>query len=248
MFKESLICIIVAIVTYQIYLDFKKKSKSNLISNQEKKKVETPVEIQPQKPMNYDTPNTFIHPQLGKPDKIISEGYLFIIENPNPWNAIIFNQSKQEKYLFILKINNKSKYTKNFISNLEKWKSIIPQFIFNIESGEIMIPQSDEDVALALANLILSNFSNQLEFDNIVKNNLINISINKIKSHSSVRKKIIEQILENISEVPEVLLNHNVDYEEDLAETATNIPEQNQSNEDDKNYLAYEGIEYSYLN
>ena len=245
MFKESLICIIVAIVIYQIFLDFRKKDKKEDTKQQtEENKMISP--LPPQKPMVYETPNSFVHPQLGKPDKIIEEGYLYLIENPNPWVGIIFNQNKKNNYIFILRIQDPSKFSNNRANN---WKNVIPEFSINFQTGEMLIPSPDEESALGLANLILSNLTNQLEFENIIKNNLISISINKIKAHPSIRKKIIEQIQENISIDNSHNLNHNVDYEEDLAETGTASTNSTENKEEynKSGFTAYEGTEFSFL-
>ena len=209
-------------------------------------------QIEKQKPMVYETPHTFIHPQLGKPDKILSEGYLFIINNPNPWNDKIYNENKEENYLFVLKVNNINSYTSDYQNNLRNWKSIIPEINFNLKTGELIIPANDENFALAVANLLLSNFKNDLDFKNIMDKKLIQVSIYRLKSHQSVRIKIIEQILENTGNIQDIT-DTNPDYEEDLADTATasvsvESPEMTEQKKVTENISAYEGGEFSFIN
>lgn len=257
MFKESLICIILAVLIYQIYEKYFNKEQKKKIPLDE---IENSLDnkgiqkIPESKPMVYETPNSFIHPQLGKPDKIIEEGYLFIINEPNPWNAIIFNQSKKENYMFVLLIKTNLDKLKSYSSKINDWLKIIPELRLNFQTGELIIPSEDEDIALALANLILSNIKGDLTLKNIIENNLIPISISKIKSHQSIRIKITEQILENVND-QNLKLNENdkFNYTEDLAETnespikpeiaETETPQPKQVSE----IAAYEGGEFSFL-
>lgn len=255
MFKESLICIILVVLIYQIYVQYFNKNKK--VKNFEEQIPEKdPIKpVENVKPMVYETPNSFIHPQLGKPDKIIEEGYLYTFQNPKPWNAIIFNPNKKESYLFVLRMNGNPESLKTYISKIRDWFQVIPDIKFNYESGELVIPSHDEDIALGLANLIISNLKGDLTLKHIMENNLIQISISKIKSHSSVRIKITEQILENINEYGKTSKGNNqVNYQEDLADTIdspvkpdltqTESPKQKQNDE----IAAYEGGEYSFLN
>jgi hypothetical protein len=50
------------------------------------------------------------------------------------------------------------------------WK-IIPNINFDPRAGELIIPSKDEPSALALANLILINFSGQMSLQNILEKN-----------------------------------------------------------------------------
>ena len=65
---------------------------------------------------------------------------------------------------------------------------------------------------------MLNNIKGDLSLENIQKNNLIGISLTKIRNYSSIRNKILDQIMESISGRSES--NEGVEYEEDLAETA----------------------------
>ena len=203
--------------------------------------------------MQYETPQSFEHPVLGKPDKIIQEGYLFIIKNPQPWNAIVFNPNKDIKYLFIIKINIKNTDKQSYLTKIKKWSEIIPGIQLNMENNELVIPSEDDNIALAIVNLIINNLKDDLSLKNIIENNLITISIAKIRSYASIRTKIIEQIMENINGESNYQNNteEHLEYEEDLAQTI-NTPEENnnKSNDNKSNMeqpLAYEGNEFSYI-
>ena len=255
MFKESLIMVILTVIIYQLYIVY--YPKKELITRRNVKRDISSSEIQPKKvinklperkPMQYETPQSFEHPTLGKPDKIIQEGYLFLIRNPNPWNAIVYNQNTQS-YLFIIKLIEDPTTIQKYSQMIMQWSKLIKNISFNTQSNELIIPSSDEDSALAILNLILNNLKGDLSLQNIVDNNLIQISIAKIKNYSSVKQKIQEQILENIHN-KKISQEESLEYQEDLAETATaspNTPSPREVRPKDNNPSAYEGIEFSYL-
>ncbi len=155
--------------------------------------------------------------------KIISEGKLKkeaftqnrskpeVIEynKPNPWSKIIINKHDEYPYLFHIKIKIPS------LNDFENWKQIIPNISFDPRSGELIIPSKDEASALALANLICSNFMGNLSLQNILDKNLIQISVNKAKSYEVVQNKLREQIMENLygKQINKVQTN----FEKDLA-------------------------------
>lgn len=247
--------VILTVIIYQLYIVY--YPKKELITSRNVKRDISSSEIQPKKvinklperkPMQYETPQSFEHPTLGKPDKIIQEGYLFLIRNPNPWNAIVYNQNTQS-YLFIIKLIEDPTTIQKYSQMIMQWSKLIKNISFNTQSNELIIPSSDEDSALAILNLILNNLKGDLSLQNIVDNNLIQISIAKIKNYSSVKQKIQEQILENIHN-KKISQEESLEYQEDLAETATaspNTPSPREVRPKDNNPSAYEGIEFSYL-
>tara|TARA_Y100000991_G_C21974481_1_gene351373 strand:+ start:441 stop:1199 length:759 start_codon:yes stop_codon:yes gene_type:complete len=252
MFKQSLMIVILLIITYQLYiLYFCDNVEKEVPSNQSSEKINSQEQIQNveiQKPMVYDTPQSFEHPTLGKPTKIIEEGYLFNIENPYPWSSVVFNPNAELKYLFIIKLNLNPQDKNIYNEKINNWYKFIPGIQLN-QNNELVIPAPDENSALAITNLVLNNLKGDLHFKNIVENKLIEISLNKIKSYSSIRSKIIEQIMESVYGNQEEL-NESLDYQEDLAETINTIEEedveQTQQN-NDYQPLAYEGNEYSFV-
>ena len=259
MFKEPLTCIILLVLIYQLYIVYVPSSNNDALDNSEDSIDEKPSrdivsQLPERKPMQYETPQTFEHPQLGKPDQIIQEGYLYRFSNPNPWNAIVYNPTSNLSYLFIIKLNESPTTIQKYSNMIQQWSQIIPNTKLNTQSMELIVPASDEESALAIINLILNNLKGDLTLKNIVDNKLIQVSLMKIKNYSSVRQKIIEQILDSVNQKRESF-NDSVDYHEDLANTATatdsdintnrNINESSVNKND--NPMAYEGLEFSYL-
>ena len=254
MFKQILMLTIFTIVSYQLYIYLNDNNDNNINKNN----LEITNNIDQENSNMHITSDNFEHPVFGKPDKIIEEGYLFLIRNPQPWNAIVFNQTKEHKYLFIIKIPFKFSDISNVIG---KWSQMFEGLTINNEN-ELIIPAPDENSALAVLNLMLNNIKGDLTLENIIKNNLISISISKIKKYSSIRNKIIEQIMENLND--RVNLDESVEYQEDLAETVEyqedlaesvdykeEFTESLDKNESEKNKISeplpYEGNEFSYF-
>jgi len=262
MFKESLISIILFVVIYQIYMAYFCNNDDNNIKRAINTQFQKINNIPQKKPMQYETPQNFEHPVLGKPDKIIQEGYLFIIKNPQPWNAIVFNPNKENKYLFIIRLNIKNSEKQSYLTKISKWSEIIQGIQLNLDNNELVIPSEDDNTALGIVNIIINNLKGDISLKNIIDNNLISISIAKIRTYPSIRTKIIEQIMENIngeSHYPNNTEEH-LEYEEDLAqlinttEEHNNKPNDNRPNDNpnnnkpnDNNPFAYEGNEFSYI-
>ena len=267
MFKESLISIIILVVIYQVYLTYyENKNVNNEIDNiEEKENLKMSTQIVKEnhniKPTKNEPSSNFRHPVLGKPDKIIPEGYLFNIKNPQPWNVIVFNPSNEMKYLFVIRMNINQQQKNIFSEKITNWYEFIPGISFNKTTSELVVPAPDENSALAVTNLVINNLKGDLDFKNIVENKLIEISLAKIRNYSSIRTKIIEQIMESINGENEIN-NESLDYEEDLAETVNTIDEDRydeeryqeethqESERKSNNYSqpeAYEGNEYSYI-
>ena len=266
MFRESLICVILLVIIYQLYSvyytkkvpkkRFKSKRNKRVTSDSTNDITNDSVSVQKmvnKKPMQYETPQSFEHPTLGKPDEIIQEVYLFRIQNPNPWNAIVYNPNNKFNYLFILRIEEDKNILSRYNDLMRRWSEILPNSSLNENSGELIIPSNDENTALAFANLIINTFKGDLDINNIIQNKLIDISLAKIKNYPSVKQKIKEQILENLGK--KYVEEKNMDYEEDLAETATistsspnsPLPENKESKSKNESIQAYEGCEFSYI-
>ncbi len=208
--------------------------------------------------------------------KIISEGKLKkeaftqnrskpeVIEynKPNPWSKIIINKQSEYPYLFHIKIKIPS------LNDFENWKQIIPNISFDPRSGELIIPSKDEASALALANLICSNFMGNLSLQNILDKNLIQISVNKAKSYEVVQNKLREQIMENlygkqinkvqtnfekdlaVKDISNNDLSRQVDFHSDsFTDTFEQFDteESNQPSNNSGSIEAYDGGDYSYL-
>jgi hypothetical protein len=159
-----------------------------------------------------------LEPVINNEPKIIE------FNKPNPWTKIVIIPLEEFPYHFHIKAKVPS------LTDFENWKNVIPNINFDPRTGELIIPSKDEPSALALANLILINFSGQMSLDNILEKNLIQISIAKAKSYEMVQTKLRDQIIENIYG------NQNksvkTTYEQDLSKknTVDNCASQNVNN------------------
>ena len=115
-----------------------------------------------------------------------------LFDKPNPWSKIIIDQTQEYPYLFCIKVKIPS------LNDFENWKLVVPNLEFDPRTGELIIPSQDEPSAIALANLIVINFSGQISLKDILDKNLIGISVSKSKSFEVVQNKLREQIMENL--------------------------------------------------
>jgi hypothetical protein len=115
-----------------------------------------------------------------------------LFDKPNPWSKIIIDQTQEYPYLFYIKVKIPS------LNDFENWKLVVPNLEFDPRTGELIIPSQDEPSAIALANLIVINFSGQISLKDILDKNLIGISVSKSKSFEVVQNKLREQIMENL--------------------------------------------------
>ena len=174
----------------------------------------------------------FGKPYQVEPNKFIIWTFL----QQKPWTQIIYNYGQEFPFRFFIKIKIPS------LNDYQMWKQIIPNMDFDSKTGEIIIPSKDEAGALAITNLIVSNFQGQLSIENILEKNLIPISITKSQQYEMVRNKLKEQIIESIQGKNE---EHKSDFELDLAknENKTELKE----SFDSMDPGAYEGGEFTYL-
>lgn len=138
-----------------------------------------------------------------------NEPRVMTFDKPNPWTKIVIVPLEEYPYFFHIKARVPS------LNDFENWKQIIPNINFDPRAGELIIPSKDEPSALALANLIIINFSGQMTLQNILEKNLIQVSVAKAKSYEMVQNKLREQIMENLygkqfNQVP-------TNFQEDLA-------------------------------
>ncbi len=138
----------------------------------------------------------------------------WLFERPNPWNKITLNETDEFPYKFNIKLKIPS------LNDYDAWKQVVPNLEFEPRSGNLIIPSKDEASALALANLISSNFSGQLTLEDILEKNLIQISIAKAQGHELVQHKLREQIMENLFGKSFNKIQNN--YEKDLAKNNIN--------------------------
>lgn len=225
------------IILIQLYINF------FVMNNMNNKKLEIEDEYEESVEEEISNINNVpdIINKLGKPTINNSNYMLWVINKPKPWEEIVYKFEDKYPIKFVKTV---------FIPNNEifnKWKEIIPNIEINKNKlpnkVKLIIPASDEESALGILNLMINTFKNQLSFEEIIKNNLIEVSLLKIKNHPVIKKKIIEQIMEikNDSDDSEDI-NIDIDsseFENDLANTETikNVNE----------IPAYGGNEFSFI-
>ena len=130
---------------------------------------------------------------------------------PNPWTKLVVKKGDDYPLHFYLKVKIPS------LNDFQTWKQIVPNLNFDPNTGELIIPSQDEAAALALANLIIINFTGQMSLKDILEKNLIQISVAKAKSHELVQNKLRDQIIENLYGSKVGNIEDNANFCEDLA-------------------------------
>lgn len=205
-----------------------------------------------------------------QPPKIISEGKIIkenfvntkkskmkevVFDKPNPWTKILIDETQEYPYLFHIKVKIPS------LNDFENWKMVVPNLEFDPRTGELIIPSKDEPSAIALANLIVINFSGQISIKDILDKNLIGVSVTKAKSFDVVQNKLREQIMENL--YGKQFNVSQTSFEKDLAknqdtiisepkvdfknEKFTDTFEHFSDNNQDEEIEAWDGNDFSYL-
>ena len=235
--KQISLSLLLVLVLIQAYINFcvpENKKKKKIVK--EEKQEEENYSIEPQTYVqtveseyeNKKEKNTLFD-KYGTPSHISEKDgvkvYIWNMENPKPWTLVINDPSLKFPLIYGFKYNMGKK-----IQKLKKWKEVIPNIEY--KNNILYLPSKDEESSLALLNLILSNIDDELLFEEIINNNLIPISVQKIKSHKLVRNKILEQIMDKIKTEPEV---DDIEYKTDLADT------------ENKDIEAYGGGEFTFL-
>lgn len=231
MLNHLLLIVILYLIITQMILSFSSDEKIEISSTKKEllKVHNKPNYSQVEKVIPLDL---FGKPYQVEPNKFIIWTFL----QQKPWTQIIYNYGQEFPFRFFIKIKIPS------LNDYQMWKQIIPNMDFDSKTGEIIIPSKDEAGALAITNLIVSNFQGQLSIENILEKNLIPISITKAQQYEMVRNKLKEQIIESIQGKNE---EHKSDFELDLAknENKTELKE----SFDSMDPGAYEGGEFTYL-
>ena len=239
MLKKVLILVIISVISHQIYLSCYEHYNGKIERFQKDEKENTN-----KYQFNPNVQSEFVHPTLGKPNKIINNEYQYFYSNPLPWNTVIYNPHVVYNYRFIAQIND-------IKLDLTDWKQVIPnlEYVNNV----LTIPSNDEESALAILNLILNHSMKNITFQHIVENNLIPISIQKAQKYPVVKNKLKDQIIENLNNIKDFNINKtscntdsieniDLDYKEDLA--TNNCKDQNN---DLGKPMAYEGGEFYFI-
>lgn len=178
--------------------------------------VQTPKILSEGKILNKET---FVNLKQPDPKSQVKE---VVFDKPNPWSKIIVNQTQEYPYLFHIRVKIPS------LNDFENWKMVIPNLEFDPRTGELIIPSKDEPSAIALANLIVINFSGQICLNDILDKNLIGISVNKAKSYEVVQNKLREQIMENL--YGKQFNVSQTSFQKDLAKKQEQITDTNNEN------------------
>lgn len=177
-----------------------------------------------------DTP-TVMYSDKKTPDVLpIKQPQEMTFNDPKPWTKIVNVVMDEYPYHYYIKIKIPS------LNDYNAWKQIIPNINFDPQTGELIIPSKDEASALAIANLIIINFSGQMTVENILNNNLIQISISKAKAHKVVQNKLREQIMESLYGNK---INNNSSYSQDLAQKGSMCNSANNNSVNDNQRLDF---------
>ena len=224
MLRQLLVALILYLMINQLILFFNtKENKFDMpintpeIIEEKKKNIEKNINNVPV----ASTINNIVPLDLfGKPQEVVPNK--FIIWNftqPVPWSQIIYVYDQEFPFRFFMKIHIPS------LNDYQSWKQIISNLDFDSKTGELIIPSKNEESALAIANLIVSNFQGQLTIENILQKNLIQISVIKAQQYEVVKNKLREQIIEALHGETNKLNRQTKpksnDFEEDLAKTKT---------------------------
>jgi hypothetical protein len=212
MIEKVLIFINLSIIFYEIYLIY---LENNI--KKKNKKIKKQIKYEDNNIFNYNNYNNYNNEEnkindeneenedndennilidinmYGKPSEYIkNKSIVWSILDPHPWSKIIYKYNEKYPFYFYIKIKIPS------LNDYNNWKNIISNLDFDPISGEMIIPTEDEETALSISNLIISNFKGDLSLEEILNKNLINVSINKARKYDIVKNKIIEQIMTNL--------------------------------------------------
>lgn len=267
MLNKLLIFIIIIIIIYDLYLTWCLNKKDNVIKNNkkinvikddnttkiiDKNKIYENLEVitksnitssEKKKQKHSISDITKIIDIYGEPTTIKENEYnMWEFTQPNPWTKIIYKYNNDFPFYFFIKIKIAS------LNDYINWKNIIVNLEFDPKPGELIIPTKDEESALAIANLIISNFNGDIALADIINQDLISISITKIKKYKMVKNKIKEQIINSLNS--KKLTNKNMEYQQDLAlmsNDSSNLDSELKNNSKSDSFIAWEGSEYAFI-
>jgi hypothetical protein len=260
---KFLFLIIVSIILYDSYIVYIHKKSENIKNSSHKKKKNTDttninylelpeiilknnnevINIQENNENNINENNEnneIIDINLyGKPYDYVENKYIVWIVKP--WNKIIYKYGEKYPFYFYIKIKIPS------LNNFQDWKNIINNLNFNPQSGEIILPSKDEETALSIVNLMISNFKGDITFDEIINKNLIDISITKSKNSSEIKNKLIKLIIENNTVSETFKSDNNLQTRNDNLHDNIQQPINDKLQTNNDNFQPYDGSEYSYF-
>lgn len=191
---------------------------------------------------DYVDPNLF-----GNPSDYVKGKYIYWdFIDPKPWTKIMYKYGDEYPFYFFIRIRIPS------LNDYENWKELITNLDFDAQKGEMIIPTKDEETALSIANLIISNLKGIITINDIVKKDLLQISIEKCKKYPQVKDKIISQIMDSpvLSNNSQLLPNYN-SQKEKFTNIKHNIKKKNEeleiASKQNDDFTPYEGGEFSFL-
>jgi hypothetical protein len=169
--------------------------------------------------------------------------------DPKPWTKIIYKYGSNDPYNFYIKAKIPS------LNDYENWKNYLTNINFDPRSGEIIISCQDEETALSIANLVVSNFKGDIKFDEIINKDLVGISIIKCKKYEVVKNKIKEQLIQNMIVKATNFNDLNKQIENKEKQIIAKNNEQQSNNyfyyndfvKKNSDFDAYDGNEYSFI-
>ena len=170
--------------------------------------------------------------------------------DPKPWTKIIYKYGSNDPYNFYIKAKIPS------LNDYENWKNYLTNINFDPRSGEIIISCQDEETALSIANLVVSNFKGDIKFDEIINKDLVGISIIKCKKYEVVKNKIKEQLIQNMIVKATNFNDLNKQIENKEKQNIAKNNEQQSNNyfyynnnfvKKNSDFDAYDGNEYSFI-
>lgn len=202
MFKKSLILIITILIIYEIIYQIDEShkpkqdiNKENKINNQDTNK-ET-MQQQVTKNLNYS------HPMYGVADEVLFEDkqlgsqmvnyvvHRYSMAVSKPWDIIDIIPDYVYQYKYYIKLNRNI--------DINNWRKLYPAI--EIVDGVLMIESNNEEISIALLNLILNHELKNITFQEIMNKDLLNVSVNKLSEHKMVKPKLIDQIEENLNQL-----------------------------------------------
>ena len=184
MINQVLFIIILYLIINQIILAFKQNTVS---TEKDDKKIDKTEKIE----NVSQNKNNISLTMFGKPSYIEDNKYIvWSFSKPRPWTRIIYSYEDEYEFKFFLKVKIPS------LNDYENWLNIVSNLDFITKTSELIIPSKDEASALAIANLILSNFSGNITIKEVMDKDLIPISVSKAIKYPMVQNKLREQIME----------------------------------------------------
>ena len=107
-----------------------------------------------------------------------------------PWDKIVKKTKYTHYYIKITNMNNRI---------LSEWQEIINNIRY--DNKYIIIKTTTEEEALSILNLFISNINNEISIQDIIDNDMINLSKKKAISYKLVKKKLIDLIRDGLTKI-----------------------------------------------